>query len=198
MNNKDIDNQVLNNPLTKEEARKQFVQKTKELNLKHAFTFDEAWEIGQELRKKQEFRNKMEAISERFKNSEHFITGEEANKLNPLKHSFADGCYIREIFNPAGQLILTKIHKKQHPFFLLEGEMIVLTDEGVKTLKAPHYGITEPGTQRIIYSKTDCTFVTVHATDKTDIKEIEKEVIADDYNDPEITLDQINLIKEHI
>ena len=36
MNNKDIDNQVLNNPLTKEEARKQFVQKTKELNLKHA------------------------------------------------------------------------------------------------------------------------------------------------------------------
>ena len=76
--------------------------------------------------------------------------------------------------------------------------MIVLTEEGIKTLKAPHYGITEPGTQRVIYSKTDCTFVTVHATDKTDIKEIEKEVIAEDYNDPEITLDQINLIKKHI
>tara|TARA_R100000700_G_scaffold40757_1_gene57512 strand:+ start:10777 stop:11373 length:597 start_codon:yes stop_codon:yes gene_type:complete len=195
---KDIDKQVLKNPLTKEQAAEQFAKKTKELNLKHAFTFDEAWEIGQELRRKKEFRNKMQKISENFKNSKDFITGKEVNKLNPLKHLFADGCYIREIFNPAGQLILTKIHKKKHPFFLMEGEMIVLTDNGVETLKAPHYGITEPGTQRVIYSKTDCTFITVHATENTNIKEIEKEVIADDYKDPEITLDQVKLIKENI
>jgi len=198
MNNIDIENQVANNPLSKEQARKQFVEKTEELGLKHSFTFDEAWEIGEELRKKQEFRNQMEVITDNFKKSKNFITGEEANKLNPLKHSFADGCYIREVFNPAGQLILTKIHKKQHPFFLMEGEMVILTEDGAKTLTAPHHGITEPGTQRVIYSKTDCTFVTVHATNNTNIEDIEKEVIADDYNDPEITLKQINLIKEHI
>ena len=98
MNNQDIENQVANNPLTKEQAREQFIRKTEELGLKHSFTFDEAWEIGEELRKKQEFRNKMEVIADNFKNSENFITGEEANKLNPLKHSFADGCYIREVF----------------------------------------------------------------------------------------------------
>ena len=76
--------------------------------------------------------------------------------------------------------------------------MLVLTDKGVETLTAPHYGITEPGTQRIIYSKTGCKFVTVHATKHTDIEEIEKEVIAENYKDPQITLDQINLIKENI
>ena len=50
----EINDQIKNNPITKEQAKKQFIEKTKELNLKHAFTFDEAWEIGQELRKKQE------------------------------------------------------------------------------------------------------------------------------------------------
>ena len=38
--------------LTKEQAKKQFVEKTKELGIKHDFTFDEAWEIGEELRLK--------------------------------------------------------------------------------------------------------------------------------------------------
>jgi len=195
---KEIDNQIKNNPITKEEAKKQFVEKTKELGLKHAFDFEEAWEIGKELQRKKHYRAKMEELSEKLHNNPDFITGEEVKKLNPLKHMFADGCYIREIYNPAGQILLTKIHKKKHPFFLMEGEMLVLTDKGIETLVAPHYGITEPGTQRIIYSKTGCKFVTVHATESTNIEDIEKEVIANNYKDPEITLDQINLIKENI
>ena len=109
--------------------------------------------------------------------------GKEIEKANPLKHSFADGCYIREVFNPKGELIVTKIHKVSHPFFLLKGEMSILTEEGEKRIKAPHYGITKAGTKRIIYSHEDCVFVTVHATDKTDIKEIEKDVIADNYEE---------------
>lgn len=197
-NMKEIDNQIKNNPITKEEAKKQFVEKTKELGLKHAFDFEDAWEIGKELQRKKHYRAKMEELSEKLHDNPDFITGEEVQKLNPLKHMFADGCYIREIYNPAGQILLTKIHKKKHPFFLMEGEMLILTDKGIETLVAPYYGITEPGTQRIIYSKTGCKFVTVHATESTNIEDIEKEVIADNYKDPEITLDQINLIKEHI
>jgi len=196
---KEINEQIQNNPLTKEQAKKQFVEKTKELGIKHAFTFDEAWEVGQELRRKKQYREKMEVLSNKLQENPNFITdSDEVLKLNPLKHMFADGCYIREVYNPAGQILLTKIHKKKHPFFLMEGEMLVLTDKGVETLTAPHYGITEPGTQRIIYSKTGCKFVTVHATEHTDIEEIEKEVIAENYQDPQITLDQINLIKENI
>jgi hypothetical protein len=195
---KEIIDQIKYNPITKEEAKKQFIEKTKELGLKHVFDFEEAWEIGKELQRKKHYRVKMEELSDKLHSNPDFITGEEVQKINPLKHTFADGCYIREIYNPAGQILLTKIHKKKHPFFLMEGEMLVLTDKGIETLSAPHYGVTEPGTQRIIYSKTDCKFVTVHATESTNIKEIEKEVIADNYKDPEITLDQINLIKENI
>jgi len=194
----EINNQIKNNPITKEQAKKQFEEKTKELGLKHAFNFEEAWDIGKELQRKKHYRVKMEELSSELHKNPNFITGDKVQKLNPLKHMFADGCYIREIYNPAGQILLTKIHKKKHPFFLMEGEMLVLTDKGIETLTAPHYGITEPGTQRIIYSKTGCKFVTVHATENTNIEEIEKEVIADNYKDPEITLDQINLIKENI
>jgi len=194
----EIEEQIKNNPITKQQAKEQFEEKTKELGLKHAFTFEEAWDIGKELQRKKHYRVKMEELSNKLYENPNFITGDLLQQLNPLKHTFADGCYIREIYNPAGQILLTKIHKKKHPFFLMEGEMLVLTDKGVETLVAPHYGVTEPGTQRIIYSKTDCKFVTVHATESTDIEEIEKEVIADNYKDPEITLDHINLIKQNI
>ena len=39
----------------------------------------------------------------------------------PLRHFFADGVYVREIFIPKGMLIVGKIHKHSHPNFLLLG-----------------------------------------------------------------------------
>ena len=56
--------------------------------------------------------------------------------------------------------------------------MTILSEDGEKTIKAPHYGITPAGTKRIIYAHEDCVFVTVHVTDKKDTKEIEKDIIA--------------------
>ena len=104
-------------------------------------------------------------------------------KLNPLKHSFADGCYIREIFNPKGELLVTKIHKVSHPFFLMQGDMTILMQDGIKRIKAPHHGITPAGTKRIIYCHEDCIFITVHATKETTIEKIEEEVIAKDFDE---------------
>lgn len=41
----------------------------------------------------------------------------------PLKHSFADGLYIREITVPAKILTVTKIHKYAHVAVLLKGKI---------------------------------------------------------------------------
>lgn len=190
----EINTQAENNPLTKEELKKQFVEKTKDLDLKHSFNFDEAWEIGQELTRRQTFRNKIVGLEEQMVNHPSSMSKKEIQEKNPVKHSFADGCYIREIFNPAGELLITKIHKKEHPFFLLEGKMSILTEDGVEHLKAPYYGITKPGTKRIIYTHTNCVFVTVHATEKKDIKEIEEDVIADNFNDPVISIEELKIL----
>jgi|TARA_Y100000996_G_C22373009_1_gene581809 hypothetical protein len=194
----DIDAQVKDSPLSKEESRNQFVRLTKELGLKHSFNFDEVWEVGEEVRKRKLHREKLVEFEEKLKKTGATLSEEDRDKVNPLKHSFADGCYIREVFNPAGELLVTKIHKKKHPYFLMQGTMSILTDHGVKKISAPYNGITEPGTKRIIYTHTDCVFITVHVTDKTDLKEIESEVIAEDFNDPEITLHDIKLIKEEL
>ena len=194
----EINFQAENNPLDKEELKKQFIKKTAELGLKHTFNFDEAYEIGQELVRRQTFRSKIVEFEDKLKNSELALSEEELHKLNPVKHSFADGCYIREIFNPANELLVTKIHKKEHPFFLMEGKMSILTEEGVEHIQAPYHGITKPGTKRIIYTHTDCKFITVHATNKTDIKEIEKDVIATDFTDPQVSLEELKILTEKI
>jgi len=186
----DINNQALSDPLSKEELRKQFIEKTEEMGLKHTFTFDEAWEVAQEIRKKQDFREKITDLHEQIVEGGALV-GKELHDLNPTKHTFAGGCYVREIFNPANMLLVTKIHKKEHPFFLMKGKMSILTEDGVKTVEAPHHGITKPGTKRAIFTHEDCVFVTVHATDKETPEEVEEEVIAKDFNDEAILLDSM-------
>ena len=89
---------------------------------------------------------------------------------------------------PAGQLMVTKIHKKKHPFFVLKGECDVVSEDGTQKITGPYNGITLPGTQRLIYVREDTIWITVHATDKTDLKEIEEEVIAKDFSDPLLKL----------
>ena len=120
---------------------------------------------------------------------ENIINDENAippdSDFHPVKHTFLDHQYVREVFNPAGELLVTKIHKVEHPFFLLDGEMSILSEEGEMRISAPYYGITPAGTKRVIYAHTNCVFVTVHPTESKDLDEIEKELIATDYNELE-------------
>ena len=177
--------------VSKDFAKFQFDFWTQTLGLEHTFSFDEVYDIAMEKREekrqlqlsKEQFRNGIMKVQENIENHPNGLTGEALEKLNPLKHSFADGCYIREIFNPKGELLVTKIHKVTHPFFLMKGDMTILMEDGIKRIRAPHYGITPAGTKRIIYCHEDCVFVTVHATKLTDIKAIEEEVIAKDFDE---------------
>ncbi|CAK0754811.1 Phage protein [Azospirillaceae bacterium] len=105
------------------------------------------------------------------------------DEVGELKHSFGEGLYIRELKVPKNMLISTKIHKRAHPYFLLQGECSILTDEGVIKIKAPYYGITKAGTKRIVYTHDEVLWVTVHATDKKDLLEIEDEIIAKTFDE---------------
>ena len=190
-----IKKQVENEPLTKEESRAQFVEVTEMLGLKHSFNFDEAWEIGLEVRKRQEFREKISDLEQAIVDMGD-TTGEVMHDANPVKHTFAGGCYIREIYNPANQLLVTKIHKKEHPFFLMKGEMSILTEEGIQNIKAPYQGVTKQGTKRAIYTHEECVFITVHATDNTTIEDVEEEVICTKYEDLPPGCDALEILKE--
>ena len=81
--------------------------------------------------------------------------------------------------------------------------MSIMTEQGPLRKKAPYYGVTPAGTKRVICTHTDCVFVTVHVTDKTDLQEIEDEVIAKDFKDvddyylpKDESLDKINVLEK--
>ena len=191
-----IKKQIRENPLTKEDSKEQFYRLTKELGVRHTFDFDEAWEIGLEIRKRKEFRTKVSELEGTLLRSGVCDTGKDLNKTNPVKHTFADGCYIRQIYNPANEIIITKVHKKEHPFFLMKGKMSILTEEGVEHIKAPYQGITKPGTKRVIYTHEECVFITVHATDKVTVEDVEEEVVCATYRDLPPELDILTVLKQ--
>ncbi len=102
----------------------------------------------------------------------------------PLNHDFVSGIYVRTIRIPKGTMGVGKIHKHEHPNFLLDGIVDVFTEEeGLRRLVAPLYMISPAGTKRVVYAVEDCTWMTMHATDKTTPEEAEEEVIAKDYKE---------------
>lgn len=103
----------------------------------------------------------------------------------PLEHSFSDGIYVRQISIPAGTLLTGKIHKHDHPNFLLKGEVIVVTEDGEETLIAPRAMMSKAGTKRALYAVTDLVWTTIHhnPTNTQDLDELEKIVIAPSYKD---------------
>ena len=114
----------------------------------------------------------------------------------PLTHTFADGIYVREIFMPKGMLIVSKIHKVKHPYFVLSGDLSVLTEEGEVRIKAPFYGITPAGAKRLLYIHEDTIWITVHATSETDLEKIEEDIIAKSFDKlPESTIKDMPELK---
>ena len=133
------------------------------------------------------FRERVMSIESKLRERGDVLVEEETELLCPVKHSWGDGCYMREWTCPPGVVTISRIHKKAHPFFVLEGDVSVVTENGVERIKAPHHGITPVGTKRILYTHTKTRWVTVHATELTDVDAIIAEVTAKDFTDPEIT-----------
>ncbi len=188
--------------MDRESARLQFDDMNKRFNIEHTFPFDEAWDFVEYKRfqatintpdeffptnyTKEQYRKGIIALQNKMLEDEKTYTPEKNPDFSPVKHTFCKHQYVREIFNPAGAMLVTKIHKVEHPFFLLKGEMSILSEEGEMRISAPYYGVTPVGTKRVILAHTDCTFVTVHPTNKTTLDQIENELIAKDYEELEV------------
>jgi len=84
----------------------------------------------------------------------------------PLRHHFAPGVYMREIFMPKGAFLTSKIHATEHFYFISHGAVAVVNvaDGSSIILKAPYNGRTIPGTRRVLYIIEDCVWFTIHST----------------------------------
>jgi quercetin dioxygenase-like cupin family protein len=100
-----------------------------------------------------------------------------------LVNRFADGLYARQVTMPAGAIVTSRIHLKEHFAFIMTGDISVWTDKDYQRIKAPCVLTTQPGTKRILQAHEDTVWITVHATDAKTQAEAEAELTT---NDPEM------------
>ena len=105
----------------------------------------------------------------------------------PLKHTFADGIYIRQMDMKAGSIVVGAIHNHLHVWFLLTGHLAVATEDTIEEFIAPCYVLSEPGNKRVIHAIEDSIFVNIHKNPKNikDIKKLEEEIASLTFKDYE-------------
>ena len=98
----------------------------------------------------------------------------------PLKHTFADGIYVRQMDMKAGSAVVGAIHNHLHVWFLLTGHLAVATEDDVEEFISPCYVLAKPGSKRVIYAMEDSIFVNIHKNPNNikDIDKLEKEIVS--------------------
>jgi hypothetical protein len=115
------------------------------------------------------------------------IVTHQDSELFPLKHTFADGIYVRQMSMNTGSVVVGAIHKHLHVWFLLTGHITVVTEDTTEDYISPCYVVAKPGTKRVIYAQEECIFVNIHKnpTNSQDIEWLEKEIVAKDIKEYE-------------
>lgn len=109
-----------------------------------------------------------------------FVTSEDIGKQVGLlvKHHLSYGLYGRELFIPKGTLLTGEMHKYPQMNVLLKGDLAVLVNNEIIRILAPQIICSPAGTKRIGYAYADTIWLTIHATELTDLDEIEGKFIA--------------------
>lgn len=111
------------------------------------------------------------------------------------KHTFHGGMYCREVFREAGVVIVGKVHKKEHFYYIISGTIQVTTDDGIETITGPYLLCSKPGTKRAVYAVTDALCMTIHKTDAQTVEEAETELV--EY-DPTSMYTADNIVKDRL
>lgn len=117
----------------------------------------------------------------------------------PLTHRFSDGVYLREIFIPAGELIIGKTHAHEHFNFITKGKAIILTKDGAAVLEGAQTLLSSAGTKRALYTLEDTVWTTIHHNPNniTDLVELEAFIIQPESGRIDATIEDATLkIKE--
>ena len=101
----------------------------------------------------------------------------------PLKHTFVDGLYIREMKMDKGSFAIGKLQKNEHLWMLLQGKLTVTTQSSSEEYIGPCYVKAKPGEKKAVYAHEDSIFVNIYPNpDNTeDLEKIENTWIAKDY-----------------
>ena len=136
----------------------------------------------EKLQKRNDIMELQDSIME-FVDGENIVKGD--SEVFPLKHTFTDGIYIRQMSMKKDSFVIGKIHKHNHVWFLLTGEISVADENNTVDHIAPCYVEAPAGSKRMIYAHEDSVWVNIHAnpTNTQDLQELEELIIAKDYEE---------------
>lgn len=113
----------------------------------------------------------------------------------PVTHYFAPGMYVRSLFIPAGVCLTGAIHRHAHLNIIAQGDISVLTEDGVQRFQAPRVLLSSVGIKRVGYTHSDTTWITCHTnpTDESDIKKLEAMYVTNDY--AQLERDEVKILE---
>lgn len=95
----------------------------------------------------------------------------------PVEHTFGPGFYARTITIKEGTTLVGKVHKTEHIFMVVSGDITLVTEEGKKRVQGPYQVVCKPGTKRAGYAHTDTVCTNIHITAETDLTALEQQLI---------------------
>lgn len=100
----------------------------------------------------------------------------------PVTHNFAPEIYVREIFMPAGTVVIGHKHLTEHFNVILKGKCRVMIGDELKELTAPCTFISGAGSQKVVNVLEDCIWQTVHSNpdNETDVDTLENRYVTKD------------------
>jgi len=103
----------------------------------------------------------------------------------PLKHYFADGLYVREIFIPAGVALVGYIHMRECITTVSQGEIAIFDGDKTIVIRAPFTLAVPPGSKKAGYALTDTVWSDAYANadNERDIAKLEARLTADTHAD---------------
>lgn len=106
-------------------------------------------------------------------------------------HHFGSGTYAKEMIVPADVYITGMVHKTEHISIFLEGKMIVADGNGGhKEISAPMVEVCKPGIKRAGYTIERVRWITIHATNETDLDILDKLLLTNDPKEAQAIVDR--------
>ena len=94
-----------------------------------------------------------------------------------INHYFSAGVYAKETLIPAGHVLVQHKHKFSHMSILASGSIELMVDGKRKIIHAPACLTIEADKHHGVKSLTDVVWYCIHATECTDLDEVDEVLI---------------------
>ena len=94
--------------------------------------------------------------------------------VSKVKHIQSDGVYIKSTFVPQNIKFYSKQTPDNHIAILAHGELVMYDGDTKTRFVAPANYVIPANSRISFYTLTDCVFYCVHATDETDVTELDR------------------------